>query len=77
MPQRIGTHNIEASGHKVLTLPQLFGKVSPESAEKYLADYYNDANHEHMVMPGMIYISHPTEHGALLANMVRKMLVCF
>ena len=67
----ISTHEagaIEAGGHKVLTLPHRFGKLAPESAEKYLADYYNDANHDHMVMPGMIYLSHPTEYGTLYSK---------
>ena len=67
----ISTHEagaIEAGGHKVLTLPNQFGKIAPESAEKYLADYYNDANHDHMVMPGMIYLSHPTEYGTLYSK---------
>ncbi|MCR5686637.1 MAG: low specificity L-threonine aldolase [Lachnospiraceae bacterium] len=56
---------IESNGHKVLELPHRYGKLSAKSAEKYLEDYYNDANHEHMVMPGMIYLSHPTEYGTL------------
>ena len=48
---------IELNGHKVLTLPQHLGKITAEDAKKYLEDYYNDANHEHMVMPGMVYLS--------------------
>lgn len=73
----ISTHEagaIEASGHKVLTLPQQVGKISPECAEKYLEDYVQDANHEHMVMPGMIYLSQPTEYGTLYS---RKELEAF
>ncbi|MBQ9550035.1 MAG: low specificity L-threonine aldolase [Lachnospiraceae bacterium] len=56
---------IEAGGHKVLSLPHSLGKLSPGTVEAYLKDYYNDANHEHMVIPGMIYLSHPTEYGTL------------
>lgn len=56
---------IEASGHKVLTLPNHNGKITAEQVQKYLDDFNNDGNHEHMVMPGMIYISHPTEYGTL------------
>ena len=56
---------IEANGHKVLTLPQRDGKISPETLERYLKDYYGDANHDHMVMPGMLYLSQPTEYGTL------------
>ena len=30
-----------------------------------MSDFYGDENHEHMVFPGMVYISHPTEYGTL------------
>ena len=59
---------IEANGHKVLTIPHQYGKISAEDVAKYLEDYYNDANHEHMVMPGMVYLSHPTEYGTLYSK---------
>ena len=59
---------IEANGHKVLALPHHYGKLSAAAVEKYLDDYYQDANHEHMVMPGMVYLSHPTEYGTLYAK---------
>ncbi len=64
----ISTHEagaIEAGGHKVLTLPHELGKISAESAEHYIELFYKDANHDHIVKPGMIYISHPTEYGTL------------
>lgn len=56
---------IEYTGHKVLTLPQNQGKLSAETLKSYLEGFYGDANHEHMVFPGMVYISHPTEYGTL------------
>ena len=56
---------IEFGGHKVLTLPHHDGKITAEQIGALLDDYINDANHEHMVMPGMVYISHPTEYGTL------------
>ena len=56
---------VEFGGHKVLTLSQQLGKLSSEVVERYLEDYYRDENHEHMVMPGMIYLSQPTEYGTL------------
>ncbi|MCR5788665.1 MAG: aminotransferase class V-fold PLP-dependent enzyme [Lachnospiraceae bacterium] len=67
----ISTHEagaIEANGHKVLTLPHRNGKLSADLVRKYLEGYYADANHEHMVMPGMVYLSHPTEYGTLYAK---------
>ncbi|BEU88796.1 beta-eliminating lyase-related protein [Selenomonas sp. TAMA-11512] len=59
---------IEFGGHKVLVLPHRFGKISANSVENYLKEYYNDANREHMVMPGMLYLSHPTEYGTLYSK---------
>ena len=56
---------VEASGHKVLTVPQKDGKMNAADADRLITDFYNDENHEHMVFPGMIYISHPTEYGTL------------
>lgn len=56
---------IEWSGHKVLTLPQKEGKIEAPVLSDYLSTFYEDENHEHMVFPGMVYISHPTEYGTL------------
>ena len=49
---------IDSTGHKILTLPQHDGKIEPEELADYLNDFYGDGNHEHMVFPGMVYISH-------------------
>ncbi len=56
---------IEFSGHKVLTLPQTLGKISVPDVKRYLECFFADENHDHMVFPGMLYISHPTEYGTL------------
>lgn len=56
---------IEYSGHKVLTIPQHEGKILAEKLETFLRKFWDDENHEHMVFPGMVYISHPTEYGTL------------
>lgn len=64
----IGTHEagaIEASGHKVLTLPSHEGKICAGELKDYLETFWQDDNYEHMVFPGMVYISHPTEYGTL------------
>lgn len=64
----VSTHEagaIEYSGHKVLELPQNNGKLEIITLKKYLKDFYADGNHEHMVFPGMVYISYPTEYGTL------------
>lgn len=56
---------IEASGHKVLTLPHYDGKVRAEDVERYINDFYADETYQHMVAPGMLYISQPTEYGTI------------
>ncbi len=59
---------IELTGHKVLTLPHHEGKIYPKELKSYIEDFYADKNHGHMVFPGMVYISHPTEYGTLYSK---------
>lgn len=59
---------IEFGGHKVLTVPAKEGKIAADQIVAYAADYHNDANHDHMVMPGMVYLSQPTEFGTLYSK---------
>ena len=59
---------IEYSGHKVLQIPAKDGKISAENVRKFTEGFYGDANHEHMVFPGMVYISYPTELGTLYSK---------
>lgn len=56
---------IEFTGHKVLTLPQHDGKIDAGELDAYVSGFYGDDNHDHMVFPGMVYVSHPTEYGTL------------
>ena len=77
----IATHEagaIEFTGHKVLPLPQTHGKLTAADVEAACLTWRNDANHNHMVMPGMVYISQPTESGTLysLAELTALSEVC-
>ena len=56
---------IEFTGHKVITLPQKDGKLAAKTVKDYLVKFYGDDSRDHMVFPGMVYISHPTEYGTL------------
>ncbi len=56
---------IEYTGHKVLELPGMLGKLPAETLRGYLEGFFADGNREHMVWPGMVYVSHPTEYGTL------------
>ncbi len=56
---------IEYTGHKVLTVPHEQGKMPAADLKNLLETFYGDENFDHMVFPGMVYISHPTEYGTL------------
>lgn len=56
---------IESGGHKVLTLPSTDGKLSADTLEAFVKSFLGDENREHMVAPGMVYLSQPTELGTL------------
>ena len=59
---------VEYTGHKVLPLPQHQGRIDARELEVYLDSFFADANHEHMVFPGMVYISFPTEYGTIYSR---------
>ena len=59
------TGAIEATGHKVLDLPCRNGKLKGEQIREVVRNHWEDATHEHMVQPGMVYISNPTEIGTI------------
>lgn len=56
---------VEASGHKVIALPSHNGRMLPEDLSEYLRRFYADPTWEHMAVPGMVYITFPTELGTL------------
>ncbi len=56
---------IEATRHKVMTVPAVDGKMTADNLRAFLEDYWADEDFEHIVEPGAVYISHPTELGTL------------
>ena len=56
---------IEYSGHKVMALPHQEGKITANQIRQFVSDCKADLNWEHMVVPGMVYLSQPTEYGTL------------
>ena len=56
---------IESSGHKVLTLPSHDGKMDAQELSQWLHDFYADPTYDHMVFPGMVYITFATEMGTI------------
>ena len=69
---------IEHSGHKVLVLPSHEGKVRAEEVEQYISEFYRDETFEHMVAPGLLYITQATEYGTVysLAELEALSAVC-
>ncbi|WP_411343002.1 threonine aldolase family protein [Paenibacillus sp. WLX1005] len=62
------TGAIEATGHKVITLPSDDGKITAAQVQQTYDDHWNDVTHEHIVQPGMVYISQPTENGTIYSR---------
>ena len=59
------TGAIEATGHKVLGLAQKEGKITAQQVKDAMEAHMADSSFEHIVRPGMVYLSHPTELGTL------------
>ena len=59
------TGAVEATGHKVLTLPSDDGKITAQQVERYVLAHRADGAFEHMVQPKLVYISNPSELGTL------------
>lgn len=59
------TGAIEATGHKVLAIPSEDGKITAADIRALWKAHWTDTSHEHMVQPGMVYLSQPTENGTL------------
>ena len=59
---------IEYTGHKVLCIDGHEGVMYANELREFLKNFYSDGNHEHMVFPGMVYISFPTEYGTLYSK---------
>ena len=59
---------IEFGGHKVITLTAKEGKLEAVTIEDYLKVFHADEAKDHMVLPGMVYISFPTEYGTIYSR---------
>lgn len=55
------TGSVEATGHKVISIPVADGKLNPGLIREVL-EFHTD---EHMVKPRLVYISNPTEIGSI------------
>lgn len=62
------TGAIEATGHKCLALPSEDGTITAAQVEEAIVRQRDDESYEHIVQPGMVYISFPTETGTLYSK---------
>lgn len=72
----IATHEagaIEATGHKIITIENSQGKLSPDSIQHVLKKY----SFEYAVKPRVVYISNPTELGTIYTKEELKTLYKF
>ena len=69
---------VERTGHKVIAAPQENGKMAVADVAAAIAAWQDDLNRDHMVMPGMVYVTHPTEFGTLytLAELEEMSVLC-
>lgn len=63
---------IEATGHKVLALQGKDGLLEAETIRDYMEAFNADMTNEHMVQPGMVYISYSSELGTLYTKAALK-----
>jgi len=64
----INTHEtgaIEATGHKVMTVPSDDGKLTAAQVRRVVELHRADSTFEHITQPKLVYISNPTEYGTL------------
>ena len=59
---------VEAFGHKVIPLPSHCGKLDGKELEAWLQAFHADPTLEHMVIPGLVYITFPTELGTVYTS---------
>lgn len=68
------TGAIESTGHKVLALPGVNGKITGEQVREACRLHIEDGSKEHCIKPGMVYISQSTEVGTVYNKDELKML---
>ena len=59
------TGAVEATGHKIIALPGVDGKITAAQVENCVKNHWADPSFEHMAQPKLVYISSPSEWGTL------------
>lgn len=67
LPERNGMGEV-SKVRGLTSSPKDSGKIDADNLKEFLQKFYQDDNREHMVFPGMVYLSHPTEYGTLYSK---------
>lgn len=59
---------IEATGHRILTVPEENGKITAQQIAHVCQAHWQDDNPEFAPQPKLVYISFPTEYGTLYSK---------
>ena len=59
------TGAVEATGHKVLSVPSNDGKITAAQVREVVMSHRASDSFEHEAQPKLVYISNPTEYGTL------------
>lgn len=59
------TGAVEATGHKVLSVPSSDGKITANQVRNVVNNHRASDSFEHEAQPKLVYISNPTEYGTL------------
>lgn len=72
------TGAVEATGHKVLSVPSADGKITAQQVRTVVDAHRASGSFEHEAQPKLVYISNPTELGTLysLAELEALSAVC-
>ncbi|EOS21206.1 hypothetical protein C806_04522 [Lachnospiraceae bacterium 3-1] len=69
LPCHLPERNGEVSKVRRLTSsPKDSGKMDADNLKEFLQKFYQDDSRDHMVFPGMVYLSYPTEYGTLYSK---------
>ena len=59
------TGAVENTGHKILAVPEVNGKLTADGIRAVAEDYRISGVQEHITQPGMVFLSHPSEYGTI------------
>ncbi len=62
------TGAVENTGHKILAIPGVNGKLTAESIQAVAEDFRISGVQEHITMPKLVFLSSPSEYGTIYSK---------